>query len=130
MEILKKISACLLIIFILISINNVSSATSMREISEQAGNILSIGKDQFDNKGIEVENITGTLLPLAQILTTIGVGIVLIVGVVMGIKYVTAGPDEQAKLKQQLVGLAVAAVVILGAYTIWSMAIDIASKIQ
>lgn len=47
----------------------------------------------------------------------------------MGIKWITAKPDEQAKLKQQSVGLLVAAVVVIGAFTIWSIALKIVSQL-
>ena len=56
------------------------------------------------------------------ILTFVGEGIIVIITVVMGIKYVFASPDEQAKLKKQLVGLVISAIVIFGAYGIWSLA--------
>ena len=46
----------------------------------------------------------------------------------MGIKYLTAGPEAQAKLKTQLIGVVVSGIVIFGAYGIWSMVIKIASQ--
>ena len=48
----------------------------------------------------------------------------------MGIKWITANPEEQAKLKQQTIGLVVSAVVILGAYTIWSITLKIVSGLS
>lgn len=59
------------------------------------------------------------LLPIAEILTMIGTGVVIICAIVIGIKYMVASPDEQAKLKKQMVGLVVATIVIFGAYGIW-----------
>ena len=43
----------------------------------------------------------------------------------MGIKYFISSPEEQAKLKGQLIGVVVSAVVIFGAYSIWKMAVSI-----
>lgn len=60
---------------------------------------------------------------VANILTTVGVITVLAGLLVIGIKYMTASPEEAAKLKTKLVGLAVAGVVIIGAFGIWSLAI-------
>ena len=54
-------------------------------------------------------------------LVVIGLATVLIVGTIMGIQWITATPDKQAKLKQQLIGLVVATVVIFGAVGIWSL---------
>lgn len=63
---------------------------------------------------------------LGQILTTIGAGVMVAVITYMGIKYLTSGPEAQAKLKTQLIGVVVSGVVIFGAYTIWSIVVKIA----
>ena len=39
----------------------------------------------------------------------------------MGIKWITASPDKQGKLKQQLIGLVVSIIVIYGAVGIWTL---------
>ena len=39
----------------------------------------------------------------------------------MGILYMISPPERQAKLKQQLIGLVVSAVVIFGGYYIWKI---------
>lgn len=41
----------------------------------------------------------------------------------------TASPEEAAKIKTQLIGLVVAAIVIVGAYGIWSFAYNFLSGI-
>lgn len=78
-----------------------------------------------DTGEVDPSSIASKIKPIAQALTVIGTGIVLCAAVVMGIKWLTAKPDEQAKLKQQSVGLFVAAIVITGSYTIWSIALKI-----
>ena len=47
----------------------------------------------------------------------------------MGIKFITASPEEQGKIKGQLIGLAISTVVILGAYTIWKLTYDLMDDI-
>ena len=59
----------------------------------------------------------------ANILTTIGVVIVLAGILIIGIKYMMASPEEAAKLKTKLVGLAISGIVIIGAFGIWKLAI-------
>ena len=50
----------------------------------------------------------------------------LVIGViVVGIKYMMANPEGKAKLKGQLIGLAVATIVIYGAQFIWSTVISV-----
>ena len=66
---------------------------------------------------------------LANILTTIGVVIVLGALLIIGIKYMMASPDEAAKLKKQLVGVVLAGVVIIGAFGIWKVTESVFSGI-
>jgi len=47
----------------------------------------------------------------------------------MGVKYMAASPEERGKLKGQLVGIAVSAFVLFGAYGIWRMAYLIMSEL-
>ena len=90
----------------------------------------------FINKGEEVSNSRMTIDSsalvngAANILTTIGVLIVLAGLLILGIKYMTATPDEAAKLKTKFIGLVVAGVVIIGAYGIWRLAGTVLWSIQ
>lgn len=53
-------------------------------------------------------------------------GYILVIGViVVGMKYMTANPEGKAKLKGQLIGLAVATFVIFGAQWLWSTIISL-----
>ena len=130
----KKVFLILVILIVLSFINvsfvNVSEAAdSFSSTVQDANDWIEKGKTQFDNDtNINVTDITEVILPISQALTTIGVGIILCVAAYMGIKWITANPEEQAKLKQQSIGLVVAAVVVLGAYTIWSIALKIVSN--
>ncbi len=84
----------------------------------------------FESRGnsgeslISTEDMNPLVSGLANILTTIGVVIVLAGLLIMGIKYMVATPDEAAKLKTKMVGLVIAGVVIIGAYGIWTLAIN------
>ena len=49
----------------------------------------------------------------------VAVVVLIVVTVILGIKYMTADPNTQAKLKQQMIGLVVSAAVIFGAVGIW-----------
>ena len=54
-------------------------------------------------------------------LVAIGSVVLVIVTTIMGIKYIMGGPDKRAQLKQQLVGLVVATIVIFAAQAIWAL---------
>ena len=101
-------------------------AQSVDTMMSQAQSFIDSGEDQA--KDINIEGITEAFIPLGQLLTSVGAGVMVAVTTYMGIKYITSGPDAQAKLKQQLIGVIVSGVVIFGAYGIWSIVVRIASN--
>ena len=120
MKIAIKIISIISIVLVLISIMQVpcNAAIDIENIQGSAKNFLSTG-EKNQNNTISVSDMKEELLPIAEILTMIGTGVVIICAIVIGIKYMVASPDEQAKLKKQMVGLVVATIVIFGAYGIW-----------
>ena len=130
---MKKVSKIMVIfiMFLLISISfaNIVMATTFDEVITQAGNFIDTGFTQFGGSGIDTTSLTNPIRPIAQALRTIGIGILLCITAYMGIKWVTAKPDEVAKVKQQSIGLLVSAIVIIGAYTIWTITLNIVSEL-
>ena len=55
-------------------------------------------------------------------LTALGVAVLFGALILLGIKYMTAEPEQKGKLKQQLIGLVIAGIVIFGAFSIWRVA--------
>lgn len=88
------------------------------EIQQQANNFLQQGSG---NPGINAGKIGDILRPLAGFLLGIGTVVLVVVTAVMGIKYMAATPEGRGKLKTQLIGIAVSAIVLYGAYGIWSL---------
>ncbi len=88
------------------------------------------GESAFNNASLNTSEITDNFVGLGQILTMIGAGVMVAVTTYMGIKYLTAGPEAQGKLKTQLIGLVVSGVVIFGAYSIWKLVINIAQNFE
>jgi len=119
---IKIMAIILLIITILFIINNPvfadTSISSGDEAKSKADNWLEQGSKQ--NK-ISADKVATILKPLANILLAIGSVVIVVVAVVIAIKYLTASPDAKGKLKAQLVGLFVSAVVLYGAYGIWAI---------
>ena len=83
--------------------------------------------DSFKKAGQENNDITQNFVNISQILTMIGAGVMVAVTTYMGIKYLMSGPNDQAKLKTQLIGVVVAGIVIFGAFSIWKLIIQIVS---
>ena len=127
-NILKIVLVVITILFIL-SPNIYASATSMPsgdELHQQANDF--INKGQSSSK-IDVNKIAEIMKPLASLLLGIGTVVLVIVTAVMGVKYMSATPETRGKLKAQLIGIAVSAIVLFGAYGIWSLAYTIMSDL-
>lgn len=96
-------------------------------LTQMQGDIDEFKKAGQGKSDFKVGDVTKNFVSLAQILTMIGAGVMVAVTTYMGIKYLTSGPEAQAKLKTQLVGVLVAGLVIFGAYFIWKTVINIVS---
>jgi len=125
---IKKIIKVIVLIGIALGIafysKPVSAATTLGSMTKQASAFIKKGAENNDK--ISYQKITDEFAGLGQILTTIGAGVMVAVVTYMGIKYLTAGPEAQAKLKVQLIGVIVSGVVIFGSYTIWKIVVQVA----
>lgn len=98
-----------------------------------SGTILSEGKD-FIKKGssqtpIKWDEIKKNILPIAHILAAIATVVFMVVGMIMGIKYMISGADERAGIKQKLIWLIIAMVLVYGATGIYNLVVDIMQNI-
>ena len=87
---------------------------------------------EFETKGDLNKKVLDASAPVngvANVLTTIGVVFVLGALLILGIKYMMATPDDAAKLKKQLVGVAISGIVIIGAFGIWMLTRTILSNV-
>lgn len=102
--------------------NNTSFAAddelSLQSLLDRGANFIQNGKDQST---LEEGELISEFLPIGRVLVAIGTATVFIVMAILGVKWITATPDQQANLKKQLVGLVVAIVVIYGAVGIWTL---------
>lgn len=123
-NILKKVALLMIFIMILLSFSYSVNALSLSNMQDKANKFITTGSGQTN---INYTNVTNEFKDLGNILTTIGAGVMVAVTAYMGIKYLTAGPEAQAKLKTQLIGVVVSGMVIFGAYFIWKIVIQIAA---
>lgn len=123
-NILKKVAIIAVFAFVILSCFYNVNAISLSEMEDKADKFINKGSQQSN---IDYTNVTAEFKSLGQILTMIGAGVMVAVTAYMGIKYLTAGPEAQAKLKTQLIGVVVSGMVIFGAYFIWSIVLKIAA---
>ena len=102
-------------------------ATSFAADSVKTWDQLASDAKAFIDKGkasevINSSDVATAVLPIAQALVAIATGVLVVVTCIMGIKYATTtSPQEQAQLKNQLIGLVVSIIVVFGAYSIWTI---------
>lgn len=117
---MKKCIISILVILVLVwCVGNISYALTFTD----ADAFIETGKN--NNAGINLTEIGTEFSAIGNVLVYIGAGILVGATAYMGILYIVSSPEKQAKLKQQLIGLVVSAIVIFGAYSIWSMIITL-----
>lgn len=130
MKTIKRIFSILCLILIIINIFNINlykvEALTLSEMQSETNDFMTHGKDGSGD--IDGDGIFKDLADMGSILTTIGAGVLVAATLYMGIKYMTASPEAQAKLKQQLIGLVVSGFVIFGSYAIWKIVVAIVEK--
>ena len=125
MKIAKYIVIILLITFLLLSFSANYSQTNAAALS----NVVS-GADSFIQNGqggskIDNDDIHELSDSLYNILLIIGTVIAMIVGVVLGIQFITGSVEAKSKVKESLIPYVVGCIVIFGAFGIWKLAITI-----
>ena len=101
---------------------NAATETKVKSFDEMKAALTDWkAKGQQDQSGVNASDLKSIVIPVINILTVIGVFVLVAVTIIMGIKYMFATPEVAAKLKQQLIGLVVSAVVVLGATAIWKI---------
>lgn len=109
------IKIAIVVMILMITISNFALAINF----EDADKFISQGTDHAKIK--DLSEISNEFTALGSVLRFVGAGIVVIATAYMGILYMISPPEKQAKLKQQLIGLVVSAVVIFGGYYIWKL---------
>ena len=128
-----KVIRIISIVITMISIFSIfqPEAQAVQSFDEMKRSIADfIEKGKGGNSNINGGQLGGIVMPIVNILTAIGVIVLVGVTMIMGIKYMFATPEEAAKLKQQLIGLVVSAVVILGATAVWKIVYQIVSQLE
>ena len=106
---------------------NVSFAVSLESMEKDAKDFIQKGKDKSGDFTPVVGTVTVYFQGLGQILRIVGAGVLVAVVSYMGIKYMISPPDKQADLKNRLIYVVVAGIVIFGAYGIWRAILSVVS---
>ena len=60
-----------------------------------------------------------------KLLMAIGIVVMLLVGTIIGIQFMVASAEDKAKVKEALIPYVIGCGVIFGAFTIWSIAVNL-----
>lgn len=116
---------CILSLFLIAIYPTNVQALSIDGIFSGADNFLAIGGGQSGvNTTIDDTALSDTSDFLYNILLGISMIIAVIVGMVLGIKYMLATSEEKADIKQTLPAYIVSCIVVFGAFTIWKLVIN------
>lgn len=97
-----------------------SSDDSIDSIFNDANDFIKQGES---DSSIDQKKLHDTSNLLYNLLLGIGMVLAVIVGVIIGIKYVLGSLEEKADLKQALIGYVVSCAVIFGAFGIWKIVV-------
>lgn len=133
---MKKIFISFFIILITIFTftfnSSVYAQTSLDGSTGTIDDIMS-GADSFVNEGESNVSIDENLLGetagfLYNMLLAFGIITAVIVGSILGIKYMIGSVEEKAEYKQTLLAYLISCVVVFGAFGIWKLVINILSS--
>ena len=129
---MKKLIKTLLILVLIITMFNTGNIYAT-DTTDKTGGIDEVinGADDFLNAGkgseevIDQNALVDASKDLSNILFVVGMAIALIVGIILGIKFMLASVEEKAEIKEALIAYVLGCVVIFGAFGIWKLVVTI-----
>lgn len=121
-----KILSFIIIFFIISTIfSNISNAIS--NILSGAENFISSGASE-NGVTIDTNKLKENSDMIYNILLTVGIIAAFAVGAYLGIKFMTSSIEGKADIKQALIPYIVGCIVVFGAFAIWKIVVNLASR--
>ncbi len=130
MKIIQKnkliIIIILLMIFFLTMLSSNVYASSISDIFAKADDFVKNGQNST-NAGTTIS--TDTMKSMSELiyntLLIIGVVVAVIIGIILGVKFMAGSVEEKANIKNSLIAYIAGCVVVFGAFTIWKIVVTI-----
>jgi hypothetical protein len=119
----------LLVIFLILSFSMNYSYTNASSLSNTISGADDFIKTGTSNEKIGKDNLKGLSDSIFNVLLIIGTIIAMIVGIVLGIQFITGSVEQKSKVKESLIPYFVGCGVIFGAFGIWKLVVTILSSI-
>lgn len=125
-KILIRVLVIILVTFCIFSIlTSKTYATSISDIFSKADDFINKGQSSSGVQTISESSIKEMSNLLYNTLLIIGVVLAVIIGIFIGIKFMTGSVEEKAKTKETLIAYVAGCIVVFGAFTIWKLVVTI-----
>ena len=98
-----------------------SDSEDFTDIFSDANKFINKGKSGEDD--FDIENFKINIDTIYNILLTIGIALTVIIGGILGIKFMMASAEDKAKIKEAMIPYVIGCIVIYGAFFIWKVVI-------
>lgn len=96
-----------------------------------ADNFIKKGTEKKDNsQGINEAAMKTQFSSIYQVLLAIGTSLTVIIGGILGIKFMISSAEEKAKIKEMMIPYVLGCVVIFGAFGIWKVTVKIGENMM
>ncbi|MBR2744449.1 MAG: hypothetical protein IKE01_04045 [Clostridia bacterium] len=132
MKVIKRILIIITIVIISTLITSNKAYAGKDYVSPS--NIVNSAKDFLNDAGdgpeiINAKNGKSAVDQIYYIGLAIAIVAAVIIGIVLGIQFMTTGAAGQAKVKEKLIPFAVGALVVFGAFGIWKITYEALNKV-
>ena len=123
---LLKIIFIIITIFLVFSFSTyskVNAASTLDDVLSKGDDFLNAADDTTNtiDKG-DLQELSGFI---SGVLLSIAIGVTILSGVILGIKFVTQSIEDKAKIKESMVPWIIGILVSFGAFTIWEIAVNV-----
>ena len=119
MKIFKILTISFCIIFLL-----TSNAFAIGDTKKQGDDFMDIGKANAGST-MDTDNLKDASGKVYNLLLAVATGTAVIVGAILGIKYMTAGINEKTDVKASLLPYMISCIIVFGSLGIWRLTVTI-----
>lgn len=112
-------------LFLIICIISICFSTKIYAIDEIFSDGDSFLDASYSNGKIKEDTLKETNSKVYNMLLVIGIVVAVIIGAILGIKFILGSVGEKAKIQEQLVPYIIGCFVVFGAFGIWKVGINI-----
>lgn len=132
MKIKGKITIILIILMLIVSLFNLNIAkaddVTVEDIKGGVSNFMQAGQSQ--NNPLNQEGLQNVSDVVYNVLLAVGIIAAVIVGLIIGIKYMMGSVAQKAETKELLAPYIVGCVIIFGAFAIWKIIVELLNQTQ